>query len=274
MSNTPHELEILSRYPAINGGARKPPLLFVHGGYCDAWCWDLHFLPFLAARGYPAHAVSLRGHGASGGRKSLATAGLDDYADDVIRAAGALGEAPVLISHSMGALVVERALARIPAPAAALLSPVPPAGLLPIAARLAGMQPDFFWHMNHVDGPRTPVESLRALRALYFTDAIPAAVLAQLVPHLQPESPRALFELALPMSMRPRGRAPAMLVLGTERDALFTPAHIAASAARFDLTPVMLPHLSHMFMLEPGWESAAAHLADWLDAQLAPGNPA
>ena len=86
--------------------------------------------------------------------------------------------------------------------------------------------------------------------------------------------PRALFELALPMSMRPRGRAPAMLVLGTERDALFTPAHIAASAARFDLTPVMLPHLSHMFMLEPGWESAAAHLADWLDAQLAPGNPA
>ena len=116
-------------------------------------------------------------------------------------------------------------------------------------------------------GPRTP-------RALYFTDAIPAAVLAQLVPHLQPESPRALFELALPMSMRPRGRAPAMLVLGTERDALFTPAHIAASAARFDLTPVMLPHLSHMFMLEPGWESAAAHLADWLDAQLAPGNPA
>ena len=38
-----------SRLPA--GRSRKPPLLFVHGGYCDAWFWEPYFLPWFAARG-------------------------------------------------------------------------------------------------------------------------------------------------------------------------------------------------------------------------------
>ena len=60
----PH-LEVVSRLP--KRATRKPPLLFVHGGYCDAWCWTPYFLPWFAARGWPAYALSLRGHGASGG---------------------------------------------------------------------------------------------------------------------------------------------------------------------------------------------------------------
>src|SRR5207249_11621434 len=39
-------LEVRSCLPTrANGNGRKPPLLFVHGGYCDAWCWSPHFLP-------------------------------------------------------------------------------------------------------------------------------------------------------------------------------------------------------------------------------------
>jgi non-heme chloroperoxidase len=45
-------LEVHSRLPGRgNGNGRKPPLLFVHGGYSDAWCWLPHFLPWFAARG-------------------------------------------------------------------------------------------------------------------------------------------------------------------------------------------------------------------------------
>jgi len=63
------QLEILEHLPA--GPTRKPPLLFVHGGYCDAWCWEPYFLPWFAARGYPSYALSLRGHGGSGGGSTL-----------------------------------------------------------------------------------------------------------------------------------------------------------------------------------------------------------
>ena len=39
------------------------PLLFVHGTWHAAWCWDEHFLDFFADKGYRAVALSLRGHG-------------------------------------------------------------------------------------------------------------------------------------------------------------------------------------------------------------------
>ena len=137
-------LEVRSCLPVRgDGNGRKPPLLFVHGGYCDAWCWAPHFLPWFAARGYAAHALSLRGHGASGGRETMFVTGLDDFAADVEHVAAGLPMPPVLIGHSMGAAVIERLLATRPVRAAALLSPVPPAGLLPMAARLAAEQPEY-----------------------------------------------------------------------------------------------------------------------------------
>src|SRR5258708_4271807 len=93
-------LEVRSCLPArgngkSNGNGRRPPLLFVHGGYCDSWCWQPHFLPWFAARGSSSYALSLRGHGASGGQGSLFVAGLDDYAADVERVVAQLPAAPV-----------------------------------------------------------------------------------------------------------------------------------------------------------------------------------
>ena len=79
-------LEVRKRLPA--NGSRKPPLLFVHGGYCDAWFWEPYFLPWFAAQGYPAYALSLRGHGASVGGDSLFVAGLEADEGDVGRFAG------------------------------------------------------------------------------------------------------------------------------------------------------------------------------------------
>ena len=41
------------------------PLLFVHGAWHAAWCWDENFLGFFADKGYRAVALSLRNHGSS-----------------------------------------------------------------------------------------------------------------------------------------------------------------------------------------------------------------
>ena len=65
-------LELHSRLPArANSNGRKPPLLFVHGGYIDAWCWLPHFLPWFANQGYAAHALSLGATLATSSLKSL-----------------------------------------------------------------------------------------------------------------------------------------------------------------------------------------------------------
>ena len=83
----------------------------MHGGYGDAWCWEPYFLPWFAAQGWPAHALSLRGHGTSGGADTLYIAGLDDYVADVEHVAARFAAPPVLIGHSMGAAVIERMMA-------------------------------------------------------------------------------------------------------------------------------------------------------------------
>jgi len=56
------KLEILSEKP--KGTQKQKPILFVHGAWHGAWCWE-KFLPYFAENGYAAYAVSLRGHGNS-----------------------------------------------------------------------------------------------------------------------------------------------------------------------------------------------------------------
>lgn len=256
-------LEVRRRVPA--GASRKTPLVFVHGGYCDAWFWDVNFLPWFAARGYPAYAVSLRGHGESGGADSLFMAGLDDYEADVEHVAGMLPVPPVFIGHSMGAAVVERIVAKRPVRGAALLAPVPPAGLLPIASRLAREHPDYLVHVAGLDPTRLSDDVLSAMRPFYFSDRVRAGVLAEAARHLGAESPRALFDLSLRLhwALPARDHRP-LFVLGAEGDRICSPEDVRATARHHRVEPTMVPGLAHMLMLEPGWERVAEPLEAWI----------
>jgi len=263
-------IEVRSRLPAragrkSNGNGRKPPLLFVHGGYCDGWCWEPHFLPWFAGEGHGAHALSLRGHGASGGRESLFVAGLDDYAADVERVMAQFPVAPILIGHSMGAAVVERLLATRPLRAAALIAPVPPTGLLPLAARLAVERPDYLVHMGQFDPARLSAKVLGTLQRFYFSDDVAPAILAEAGRHLGAESPRALLDLSLRLHWQlPERSGVPVLVMGAEGDRICTPDEVRATARHHGVEPVILAGLAHMMMLERQWEKAARALSAWL----------
>jgi pimeloyl-ACP methyl ester carboxylesterase len=56
-------LEVIDKGSAT--AAHPVPLLFVHGSWHAAWCWDEKFLGFFADRDYRAVALSLRNHGNS-----------------------------------------------------------------------------------------------------------------------------------------------------------------------------------------------------------------
>jgi pimeloyl-ACP methyl ester carboxylesterase len=260
----PH-LEVRSRLPAPGNARAGPPLLFVHGGYTDGWCWDRYFLPWFASHGHAAHAVSLRGHGASGGRHTLFVAGLDDYAADVERVAGTLHESPVLIGHSMGSAIVERLLATRPVAAAALLAPLPPSGLLTMAARLAMERPDYLMQMASLDPSQLSSHVLEALRPFYFSDDVEPQVLVDAARHLGVESPRALLDLSLRLhwQLPERGGTP-VLVLGVDGDRICTPDDVRATARHHGVEPVILPGLAHMMMLERGWLGPARALERWI----------
>ncbi|TCP11612.1 alpha-beta hydrolase superfamily lysophospholipase [Crenobacter luteus] len=257
-------LEVLSEAP--RGAARRaPPLLFVHGAFCDAHCWR-PLMARLAEAGYACHALSLEGHGASDGRAYLPLIGIADYVKNLATVARALPEPPVLVGHSMGGFVVQQYLARHPAAAAALLAPVPPTGLAASSWRLMTRAPALFLTLNLFQhGHHQP--ALDELRAMLFCAHASDDAVAELARHAQPESQRALFDMALVSPfLLPRLPAMPALVLGAAHDALIAADEVAACARRLDCRADILPDLGHMMMLDAGWERVVERLARWLDA--------
>ena len=102
-------------------GTGDPPLVFVHGWCCDRTYFAPQFDHF-AAR-HAVIALDLRGHGESRGTGGTT----DSFADDVLAVAAAR-PAPVVVGHSMGALVALACAARPGAVRAAVL--VDPAPIL------------------------------------------------------------------------------------------------------------------------------------------------
>lgn len=79
-----------------------PPLILIHGSGMDHTVWR-HLTPGLIHTGYPVFAIDLPGHGRSGGQPVW---GIEAMATTVERLALTLGvERPVVVGHSMGALV-------------------------------------------------------------------------------------------------------------------------------------------------------------------------
>ena len=260
-------LEVLSVPPSAP--ARSTPLLFVHGAYVAAWCWAEYFLPWFAARGWAAYAVSLRGHGASPGRETLDLASIDDYVEDVVVAARTLPRPPVLIGHSMGAIVVQRAARRVGTPAMALLAPAPTHGLSGSLFSLALRDPALFFAMNAMQLGGEDLPALRRIRDYLFSASVSEADVRRHLGRTQRESQRALIDLAWPQHLWIRASVgvPA-LVAGAADDAFFPGPMIEETASLHGVDAKIFESMAHAMMLDPEWEAVAAHVHAWLEARM------
>jgi non-heme chloroperoxidase len=260
-------LEILTQ--RSSGPPRPAPLLFVHGAFVAAWCWAEYFLPWFAARGWAAHAVSLRGHGASAGRESLDSASLDDYVEDVVDAARALDGPPILIGHSMGAIVVQRAARRVGARAIALLAPVPPHGLAGSLFSLALRDPPLFFALNAMQLGGDDLSALRRVRDYLFSASLTESDVSRHLRRTQRESQRALMDLAWPQQLwiREALGLPA-LVAGAADDAFISVPMIEETARFHRVEAKIFERTAHAMMLEPDWERIAGHVHAWLEERM------
>lgn len=246
----------------------RTPLVFVHGAYVGAWCWAEHFLEYFGQLGHPAWAVSLRGHGRSAGRDRLHQFGLDDYADDLAAVLAGVSTPPVLVGHSMGAMVVQKHLERGSARAAAFICPVPPTGLIPASWALALTRPALFAEINSMAMGGRP--SPTALREALFAGPLPAEALQRYYENMQAESRRALLDMSWwgGLPQRWRMKQPPSLVLAAEQDVLIPRAQAELAARHLDADFQLLPALGHAVMLEAAWIVAAEPLKDWLVAKV------
>jgi pimeloyl-ACP methyl ester carboxylesterase len=253
-------LEIIDKGAATD--AHPTPLLFVHGGYHAAWCWDDHFLDDFADRGFRAVAVSFRAHGGSGSDRPRRKLTIADYVDDVRTAVEHIGAAPVLIGHSMGGFTVQRYLERYDAHAAVLMASIPPRGILRCALNIWFHHPVISMRANtfgndHEVFSRRPRESL-------FCAHTPQEVVDAAAARCGPESMRAAFIDAGFRLPRPSKVSTPMLVLGGADDATILPKEVRATARAYGTEAVLFPRTGHDMMLEPTWPDVADHIRGWL----------
>lgn len=256
-------LEVISQRAAQPGG--KPPLLFVHGAFAGAWCWDVHFLPWFAERGYDAHALSLRGHGGSPGREALDGYSIADYVDDVEQVVASFAVEPLLIGHSMGGFVVQKYLEREHPVAAVLMASVPPRGLAGPGLSLAVWNPAAALSMGAMQSMGEDLMSPAAMQDALFSDAIAAGTALEHLARMGPESTRAMLDMYggdLPAVEQARGCP--MLVMGASDDELIPSAFVRAMARSYGAPLRMLDGIGHLMMLDAGWEVAADSLLDWM----------
>ena len=251
----PVRREVLAASPT--GPSEAPPVLFVPGFGHGAWVFAEHWLEHTAERGFPAYAMSLRGHGESG---SAPKTTIRAYAHDVTQVAASLPRQAVLVGHGASALVVAAALARYPARAAVLVSPVfggVGAAFSALVRNPGAVLPAVFGRplrlrRGQLFGRELPVEDGRGYAARL--GGASARAQWQLVTHRAPEDPVG---------------DPPVLVVGSPDDRLVPRAALAAVARRYNGAPLLFPEMGHDLMLDARWEEPIDAILDWLGKELA-----
>jgi pimeloyl-ACP methyl ester carboxylesterase len=259
-------LEVSSR-TASYASDNRPPLLFVHGVFHGAWCWEEHFLDFFAEHGWDAYALTLRGHRPGDDPRTLRRSWIKHYLEDVGTVADALSGSPVLVGHSMGGFIVQRYIGQRYTPAAVLLAPMPPSGGLrtPLLRRSALLAATSIARGRLKAIVDTPSRS----RAAFFSRHTPDYLVKRYTAMLGDESLAAAADML--MGRRPRvppvGRIP-VLVMGASDDGIFSEQQLRTTAARYATEPIIVAETGHDMMLEPTWRLTAAQIESWLKTVL------
>jgi pimeloyl-ACP methyl ester carboxylesterase len=255
-------LEVVSKKP--KGPSEKPPILFVHGAWHGAWCWNKYFLPYFAEKGFDAYALSFRGHGNSYSPESFRGMGISDYVADVTTVIGRLPELPIIVGHSMGGLVTQKYLEENTLPAAVLLAPVPVTGVLGTTLRIASRHPIAFLKANLTLSLYHVVGSLDLAREAFFSKDMEQSLVKEYFRQLQDESYRAFLDMMFFKLPKPEKVATDLLILGAENDTIFTMDELKQTAAEYDTYPEFFKGMAHDMMLEKDWQNVADRIITWL----------
>ena len=244
---------------------RGAPVLCLHGLFAGSWVFE-QVLPRIAERGYPAAALSVRGHPPATPIDTIGRTSIAAFSHDAFEAAREL-ERPIVIGHSLGGLVALLLASRNLVRAAVLVSSAPPRGISvisrPLLLRMGRYLPALLLS-------RPFVPTANDIDALVL-NRVPEAERAAIRSRFVPDSGRAARQAALGVYDVPvrSVRAP-LLVVGAEHDR-FVPVGVARRLARrYDAPLHVARGHGHFLFSEPGWEDEVSTILDWIDKLPAP----
>ena len=256
------ELEIIHHHKKIT---QKNPLLFIHGMWHAAWCWEPHFLPYFANLGYDTYAISLRNHGKSAKNKATWRLRIKDYVEDVRQAVESINGDPIIIGHSMGGFVTQKYLEKYQAPAAILLASVPPNGIFGATVKVMTKHPWPFAKANLSINLYHIIAHSETVRAILFSPSMPVETAKQYQKKLGNEAYLGYMDMMMLNLPKPKKINPInMLVIGAQNDMLITHKNIIHTAKTYQADHKIIPDIAHDLMLDTNWEAVAIEMNQWM----------
>lgn len=245
-------------------------IVMLHGANCGGWCFD-RFREVFEARGFTCHAPDLIGHGKDkqDAKTSLEGVGISDYRIQMRTFVKVLEETPILLGHSMGAVIAQQLASEGLAEKLVLASTAPRAGVLPQTNPEKQLGQDL---MSIGDFWNRVIEPNFDLAKIYTLNRLPPGEQRRVFNRLGPESGRTLFELFMWMfdqtgatTVDTRAVQCPVLCLSGVDDRIVSLQTARETAKAYPQSAFWeLQGHAHMLVLEPGAERIAQRIADWL----------
>lgn len=247
-------------FAPAQGTPRGSPLLFLHCIMGHHRQFDA-YLRFFSERGFDAYAFSRRGRlgvppeNARGLR-------IRDYLDDTLKVIDALDRKPVVVGHSLGALLAQKAAEAGRCRAIVLVAPTPPRG---VAVRPPASALPF--HVNAIPSILTGRESVSPYEVVsrVALRCLPEGQRRQIYRCFVPESGLVLRELALGTPVDVTKVQCPVLVVGGGADGVCSPRVARAIARHYQAELLEYPEYDHWIIEDPGWEAVATDIARWVE---------
>jgi hypothetical protein len=241
-------------------------ILFIHGMLHGSWCWSEPWREYFRSRGISTHVGNLPGHGGLGADPSSQRwASLNEYADAVVQMVAGYHPTPILVGHSLGALLIQMRLRELNPPAVVLLAPTDPTGFRWSAWNHFRRDPGLFLRVHRQRAPLLAIPTPEACRERFFSDDTPDRVVDRCFGQLEEESYRVCLELLLRPKVVWRAHTDTpVLVLGAGQDRS-VPRRVTERVARvYGVQAEFFEETGHDLMLEPGWQRVAERIVAWL----------
>jgi pimeloyl-ACP methyl ester carboxylesterase len=265
----------------------RTPLMLIHGAWLSSQSWE-NFVEYFEHRGYDTSAPEWpRKEGnvqeLREATEDLKGLGLDEIVDHYQAEIERLDEAPVLLGHSFGGLIVELLLDRGLGRAGIAISPAPPKGILILPFSSLKAASPALAHPTRWHGivPLTLEEFTFGFVNTFSPEGAAAAYETYYVPEsgqIFYEAGFANFHLHPPTEVhfKMQDRAP-LLIIGAAKDNT-VPASLAkkqfekyekheAYDAQTDY--VEFAGRPHLMMIAEGWEEIAGEIDRWTTVTLA-----
>lgn len=248
-----------ARVPA----ATRPPILFIHGILAGPWYFE-GYQRFFAERGYPSHALSLRGRPGSRPVADIGRVSLEEFVSDALEVARAIGR-PIVVGHSMGGLIAQRLAEEGASDTVVLLSSAPPRGISLMTPGLVMKQAKHLGTLLR----STPLRPTRSDSDELIFNRMPPAERAGLHARLVPDSARAAREISLgTIAVDEKRIRCAMLVAAGLQDRFVAPRVARQLAVKYGAPCWQYPENGHFLPMEPGWERIADDVESWIRRQV------